>query len=443
MSDNTCGKMVEGGGTIMAYPCDLYAGHDGPCAAEEVRVSGVRRHQWLKDRPVPAPAEAQTEPQQDVPPPEVRAEPQEPPAAHRAAQRLREFQGEAQTTAERYTENPTPVPGKPREEPGRADVCPACSEGQVNCWQCVVFTEGEQTCACYQQNSSWHQTYRDDRRSREVPEVKTHHLGDACEGGHHDDPEFSPQLEQERPWDADEDGRCTWQRAGEQCAFDAGHTEPHGTLDERERILAENSGAIFHGGSVIHRDGKEFVFGMVQGSDAHCIITGARVPKLTDAWVRKVSGISGNYGRSVLDEVISRRAVAELYADEKSPEPTKQREGDQRLPEPTDHPVAHEMVKDDLDERLAIGIKRYGQPLQPFNGRNTIQDAYEETLDQAVYLRSMLYAAQRSRDELIEEVRQLITGVDEAPVPFDAGALAMGIVDHLIYAGVIQSSNLR
>jgi hypothetical protein len=49
------------------------------------------------------------------------------------------------------------------------------------------------------------------------------------------------------------------------------------------------------------------------------------------------------------------------------------------------------MVKADLDDRLALGIRRYGQPLQPFNGRNALRDAYEEALDLCVYLRAALY----------------------------------------------------
>lgn len=68
------------------------------------------------------------------------------------------------------------------------------------------------------------------------------------------------------------------------------------------------------------------------------------------------------------------------------------REGDsQDLPVGNDHPVIFDLVKADLDARLALGVKRYGQPLQPFNGRDALRDAYEEALDLAVYLRQALY----------------------------------------------------
>lgn len=36
--------------------------------------------------------------------------------------------------------------------------------------------------------------------------------------------------------------------------------------------------------------------------------------------------------------------------------------------------------------RRALGVQRYGQPLQPNNGRDSLWDAVEESLDQFVYL---------------------------------------------------------
>jgi len=47
-------------------------------------------------------------------------------------------------------------------------------------------------------------------------------------------------------------------------------------------------------------------------------------------------------------------------------------------------------VLTDMAERHAVGTKRYGTPLQAFNGRNVLQDAYEEALDLCVYLRQAL-----------------------------------------------------
>lgn len=69
-----CGTAIEG--NIVAYPCYLPAGHDGPHVARENARSVRERAQW---------EEAQSQ--------------------------LAEFQGKAETTAERYTANPTPHPG--------------------------------------------------------------------------------------------------------------------------------------------------------------------------------------------------------------------------------------------------------------------------------------------------------------------------------------------
>lgn len=74
------------------------------------------------------------------------------------------------------------------------------------------------------------------------------------------------------------------------------------------------------------------------------------------------------------------------------------REGDtQPLPVVSDAPIAHRMVQDDLEERLKVGIERYGQPLQAFNGRDSLRDAYEEVLDLAVYLRNAIYEQENTR----------------------------------------------
>lgn len=49
-----------------------------------------------------------------------------------------------------------------------------------------------------------------------------------------------------------------------------------------------------------------------------------------------------------------------------------------------------ELVLSDMKERNRIGTEKYGTPLQAFNSRNSLQDAYEEVLDLAVYLRQVL-----------------------------------------------------
>ena len=54
-------------------------------------------------------------------------------------------------------------------------------------------------------------------------------------------------------------------------------------------------------------------------------------------------------------------------------------------------PDVWELVMDDMRERNEFGKAKYGVGLKPFNGRDTLQDAYEEALDLAVYLRTALY----------------------------------------------------
>lgn len=44
----------------------------------------------------------------------------------------------------------------------------------------------------------------------------------------------------------------------------------------------------------------------------------------------------------------------------------------------------------ELEERRQIGIKKYGRPLQTFNGRDALKDAYQEALDLIAYLRQKL-----------------------------------------------------
>lgn len=98
-------------------------------------------------------------------------------------------------------------------------------------------------------------------------------------------------------------------------------------------------------------------------------------------------------------------------------EPTRapgRREGDQALPtgdlDQVDDQtlLAAELPEQavDLLERRRLGIQRYGQGHRPFNGRNTIQDAYDEGVDQTVYLGSLLRARAAHREELVHAVQQ-------------------------------------
>lgn len=106
-------------------------------------------------------------------------------------------------------------------------------------------------------------------------------------------------------------------------------------------------------------------------------------------------------------------------------EPTKQREGDQPLPIPTDEEYVQDRIiakvetlvrsgKMDrgtadgviakMEESKRVGMQRYGTALQTFNGRDALQDAEEEARDLFVYLSSLMQAREASREKLVEVV---------------------------------------
>lgn len=51
-------------------------------------------------------------------------------------------------------------------------------------------------------------------------------------------------------------------------------------------------------------------------------------------------------------------------------------------------------VIEDLRERREKGIESYGVPLRAFNGRDALQDAYEEALDMCLYLKQLMIERQ-------------------------------------------------
>lgn len=62
------------------------------------------------------------------------------------------------------------------------------------------------------------------------------------------------------------------------------------------------------------------------------------------------------------------------------------------------HPCAQDKVMHDMAARKKLGIRKYGTALQPFNGRDSLQDAYEEVLDLAAYLANLIL--ERVRDAM-------------------------------------------
>lgn len=56
-------------------------------------------------------------------------------------------------------------------------------------------------------------------------------------------------------------------------------------------------------------------------------------------------------------------------------------------PTPNDKAAVWDLVIADMKARDQVGRERYGTPLQAFNGRDALVDAYQEALDLVVYLR--------------------------------------------------------
>lgn len=67
---------------------------------------------------------------------------------------------------------------------------------------------------------------------------------------------------------------------------------------------------------------------------------------------------------------------------------------DQPPPIPSDAVQITDLVIADLEERRQVGIERYGTPLQPFNGRNSLIDLYQEMQDGLLYIRQRIHEEQ-------------------------------------------------
>ena len=50
------------------------------------------------------------------------------------------------------------------------------------------------------------------------------------------------------------------------------------------------------------------------------------------------------------------------------------------------------LVYVDMEERNKIGWERYGHSIDPHDGRDWLMEAYFEALDQAVYIRTAIFA---------------------------------------------------
>lgn len=77
------------------------------------------------------------------------------------------------------------------------------------------------------------------------------------------------------------------------------------------------------------------------------------------------------------------------YDIEPGPVPPAQVDQPQQPPRPGVGDIQL-LVIEDMEARREFGIAKYGTPLQAFNGRDALMDAYQEALDLAVYLRQAI-----------------------------------------------------
>jgi hypothetical protein len=96
--------------------------------------------------------------------------------------------------------------------------------------------------------------------------------------------------------------------------------------------------------------------------------------------------------RAIDDDLAKRRTANTV---EPAPKPSTNRPAWELVIEyveavfPVEHPLT-QLVLSDMRERDTIGRARYGVPLAANNGRNFLVDAYQESLDYAVYLMGFL-----------------------------------------------------
>ena len=86
---------------------------------------------------------------------------------------------------------------------------------------------------------------------------------------------------------------------------------------------------------------------------------------------------------------------------------------------PNDSVPIWELVIADMKDRDRVGRVRYGTPLQAFNGRDALVDAYQESLDLSVYLRQEI----EERGQTVARTRSYAEASDETPLGVRAGDL--------------------
>jgi hypothetical protein len=70
-------------------------------------------------------------------------------------------------------------------------------------------------------------------------------------------------------------------------------------------------------------------------------------------------------------------------------------------PKPTEgtHEVGKEVIKD-IEDRIDLGLSRYGSLLKTFNNRDSLVDLYQELIDGCMYVKQKLMETEEIKEEL-------------------------------------------
>jgi hypothetical protein len=106
----------------------------------------------------------------------------------------------------------------------------------------------------------------------------------------------------------------------------------------------------------------------------------------------------------------------------------------QPAPRDSGGPAVWPFVIADMQARDASGQAKYGTPLQAHNGRDALVDAYQESLDLAVYLRQVIIERDSFGYDLVAHLRRQLTFIEGTfgPLGADGAQTVAGVLDHLI-----------
>ena len=118
----------------------------------------------------------------------------------------------------------------------------------------------------------------------------------------------------------------------------------------------------------------------------------------------------------------------------------------QHQPITNDQPALWSLVIADMQARDDFGRAKYGTPLQAFNGRDALVDAYQEALDKVVYLRQAIIEREWMVREIAtlraenEDLRRRLDAPRE-PSTVEAPPKVQRIIDDLEREGMDRSAD--